>query len=149
MRKGKLNFCLVSDSTRRWQNSALSLGIVLLPLSANNQQPAFLPHLQHVHISNPSTKMSSSQKGKKLTPQEEQKRREILMRMEMEALGPARIEKLKTTDYRTRKPYVPFATLRLRRLDALAKNGSLSSDEVTKLKAWRCKSFNYLLYPLP
>lgn len=115
------------------------------------QPPTRFPNtsLTRSHFSNPSTKMSSSQKGKKLTPQEEERRREILMRMEMEALGPARIEKLRTTDYRTKKPYVPFATLRLRRLDALAKNGSLSSDEVTKLKAWRCKSFIYLVYPLP
>lgn len=71
------------------------------------------------------------------------------MGMEMEALGPERIEKLKTTDYRTKKAYVPFATLRLRNLDTLAKKGTLSSDEVTKLKAWRCKSFICLIYLLP
>lgn len=93
--------------------------------------------------------MSSSQKGKNLSPQEEERRRQVIMRMELEALGPERIEKIKTTDYNTRKPYVPFATLRLRKLDVLAKKGNLSSDEVTKLKAWRCESFIYLFYPLP
>ena len=43
-------------------------------------------------------------------------KQELLIAMEDEVLGPARIEKLLTTSYTTKEPYVPGATLRLQAL---------------------------------
>lgn len=63
------------------------------------------------------------------------------MYMEMEALNPKRIERISTTDFLDSSPYVPFATLRLRDLDELEKEGSLTAEEVAMVKEWRCKAF--------
>lgn len=67
------------------------------------------------------------------------------MYMEMEALNPKRIERISTTDFLDPSPYVPFATLRLRDLDELEKEGLLTSEEVVMVKEWRCEAFFYSL----
>ena len=52
---------------------------------------------------------------------------------------PQRIERVSTTDFKDKSPYVPGATLRLRDIDELAEQGSLTSKEFERVKAWRCK----------
>lgn len=63
---------------------------------------------------------------------EAEKRKTVMLRMEADALGPERIEKIKTTDHRDKRKYIPFATLRLQELDALVKKGSTTSKGGTK-----------------
>ena len=52
---------------------------------------------------------------------------------------PRRIERVSTTTSHDQSSYVPGATLRLRDVDELAKQGSLTSKEVERVKEWRCK----------
>ncbi|KAL9133535.1 MAG: hypothetical protein Q9175_005282 [Cornicularia normoerica] len=68
---------------------------------------------------------------------EEQQKLNNLITLQMDALGPARIQKLITTCYKSKAPYVPGATLRLRDLAYLTENGFLTPDEAVKVKAWR------------
>ena len=82
--------------------------------------------------------MASEQKKVKMTA-EQQKKHDTHIFMQREALVPQRIEKISTTDFKDKSPYVPGATLRLRDVDELAKQGSLTSKEVEKVKVWRCK----------
>lgn len=70
---------------------------------------------------------------------EQQKKHDTLVFMQREALVPQRIEKISTTDYKDKRPYVPGATLRLRDVDTLAKQGALKSEEVDRVKGWRCR----------
>ena len=85
-------------------------------------------------MASPQNNMSSSA----------QQKQELLIAEQEEALGPARIEKLLTTSYKTKKPYVPGATLRLQDLRNVTEKGSLTSEEVSKVKAWRCKCIYHL-----
>ena len=59
-----------------------------------------------------------------MSPSADQKQ-ELLIAMQEETLGPARIEKLLTTSYTTREPYVPGATLRLQDLRSVTEKESL------------------------
>lgn len=70
---------------------------------------------------------------------EQQKKHDTHIFMQREALMPQRIERVSTTAYHDQSPYVPGATLRLRDVDELAEQGSLTSKEVERVKEWRCK----------
>ena len=87
--------------------------------------------------------MASEQKTVKMTA-EQQKKHETHIFMQREALMPQRIEKISTTDFKDKSPYVPGATLRLRDVDELGEQGSLTSKEVEKVKGWRCKMSHFL-----
>ena len=77
-----------------------------------------------------------------MTAQEQQKL-DTMIAMQMDALGPVRLKKLSTTCYKSQAAYVPGATLRLRDLGSLIKQGWLTSEEVGEVKAWRDKSVVY------
>ena len=74
----------------------------------------------------------------------EQARLRTIAAMEMEALGPQRLAKMRTADRKSKGPYIEGATLRLKDIDNLAKQGHMTSEEVQKVQGWRCKSC-YLL----
>ena len=82
--------------------------------------------------------MASEQKKVKMTA-EQQKKHDTHIFMQREALVPQRIEKISTTDFKDKSPYVPGATLRLRDIETLAKQGTLKSEDVDRVKGWRCK----------
>lgn len=90
-----------------------------------------------------STKMTSLSTNEPMNTEEQQKLNNLIT-LQMEALGPARIQKLITTCYKSKAPYVPGATLRVRDLAYLTENGFLTPDEAVKVKAWRSKCAIFL-----
>ena len=95
------------------------------------------PHTHSINII--TITMDQNTKTQKLTPQQEEAKQKTKMFMEMEALGPDRIKRISTTDYKTKSTYVPGATLRLRDLKNLENKGSLTADQIEGVKEWRCK----------
>ena len=74
----------------------------------------------------------------------EEARLRTISAMEMEALGPQRTEKMRTTDSKYRGPYIEGATLRLKNLNDVARTEPVNSEELQKLNTWRCKSCHLL-----